>query len=241
MMDVLLFDLDGTLLPVDLETFTRNYFKAVGGYFCQVAEPGTFLKHLMFSTEAMIRNMGPTTNETVFMDNFLPAIGKDGKMISAMFNRFYEDEFPKLKQHAGFSPWAGKAIKTGLNKGYRLGLATNPLFPLIATEQRMAWAGVEQVPWELVTTYENSRGCKPNPGYFLDVCRQLQVVPEECLMIGNDVQEDLVAGTLGMTTFLVTDCLIDRGSPGYVPDHQGSLEDLQRFIDALPAVGSERK
>lgn len=236
MISVLLFDLDGTLLPVDLETFTRKYFEAVGGYFCQVAEPATFLKHLMVSTEAMIRNMGPVTNETVFMDNFLPAVERDGDMISTMFNQFYEDEFPKLKKYAGFSPWAGKALESGITKGYRLCLATNPLFPLIATEQRMAWAGVERIPWELVTTYENSRGCKPNPGYFLDVCRQLQVKPEECLMIGNDVQEDLVAGTLGMKTFLVTDCLIDRGNPGYQPDYQGSLLDLQQFIENLPLI-----
>ena len=237
MYKVLFFDLDGTLLPLDVDCFTKEYFRAVGCYFQSIAEPKTFIQHLMTSTMAMIRNPGPITNEAVFMANFLPLMPAGQPQIMAMFNQFYDEEFPKLQKFSGYSPWAAKIVTSALEKGYRLVLATNPVFPLPATAQRMAWAGVDQAPWELVTTYENSRGCKPNPAYFLDLCHQLQVQPEDCLMVGNDVQEDLVAGTLGMQTYLVTDCLIDRGQPSYPADHQGSLAELHQFIAALPAAG----
>lgn len=234
MYKVLFFDLDGTLLPLDIDLFSREYFRSVGNYFQSVTEPGIFIKHLMTSTMAMMKNLGPITNEEVFMRNFLPLIPADQQQIIAMFNQFYDQEFPKLKKFSGYSPWAEKIVSSAMVKGYRLVLATNPVFPWPATEQRMAWAGVGELPWEVVTTYENSRGCKPNPAYFLDLCQKLQVQPEECLMVGNDVQEDLVAGTLGMQTYLVTDCKIDRGTMDYPADHQGSLADLHQFISQLP-------
>ena len=101
----------------------------------------------------------------------------------------------------------------------------------------MQWAGIDNFSWDLVTTYENSRACKPNPLYFRQIIEEIKVSPEECLMVGNDVQEDLVASTLGMKTFLVTDYLIDRGQPLYQPDHRGSLQDLLSFIKELPVLG----
>lgn len=237
MLKMLLFDLDGTLLPMDFDMFVHKYFETVTSFFGDIAEPKFFLRHLIASTEKMIKNPGPFTNQEIFMNSFLPAMNSDEETISLLFDKFYGNEFPKLKKYAGRSALAEKVIEEGFSKGYRMGLATNPVFPRIATEHRMAWAGVERFPWELVTTFENSCGCKPNPSYFSGICKTLGVVPEECLMVGNDVQEDLVAGTLGMETFLVTDCLIDRGKPSYRPDYQGSLKDLHEFISGLPVIG----
>jgi len=236
MLKALLFDLDGTLLPLDVDLFTREYFRAVGGYFQSVAQPDYFLQHLISSTEAMVRNCGPDTNETVFMEKFLPMMPLPGPQITELFDRFYQEEFPKLKKFSCQTPWTDKIVAAAREKGYRLVLATNPLFPRVATGLRMEWAGLDGADWETVTTYENSRGCKPNPAYFIDLCRQLALEPGECLMVGNDVQEDLVAGTLGMGTYLVTDCLIDRGQPVYRPDYQGSMGDLHQFICNLPTA-----
>jgi len=231
---LILFDLDGTLLPLDMDVFIRKYFAAVTPFFHGIIEPGVFLKYLMSSTETMIKNPGDLSNEEVFMNSFLPAVEKERDIIYPHFNLFYEQEFPKLKKYAGYSELAAKVVGQAVEKGYGIVLATNPVFPRRATEERMAWAGVDKFPWQLITTYENSRGCKPSLHYYQEICDKLGAAPENCLMVGNDVQEDLVASTLGMDTFLVTDLLIDRGEPQYEPGHRGTLADLFDFVQGLP-------
>ena len=118
-------------------------------------------------------------------------------------------------------------------KGLTLALATNPIFPAIATESRMRWAGLDQNDFVLYTTYENSRFCKPNPEYYRDILNQLGAQPQECLMVGNDVTEDMVAQTLGMQVFLLTDCLINKQGKDISAYPQGSFDQLLAYIDTL--------
>lgn len=236
MLKAILFDLDGTLLPLDLEVFLHRYFEALAPFFADKVTPQIFIKELMSATKAMIENSGQYTNEKVFMDNFLPAIKQDREVVYPLFEKFYQEEFPKLRRYAGYSELAHEIVGQVQNKGYKIALATNPVFPQLATEHRMTWAGIENITWDLVTTYENSYSCKPNPTYFNEVCQKLNVLPESCLMVGNDVQEDLVAGTVGMQTYLVTDCLIDRGEPQFLPDYRGTLTDLSVFVADLPVI-----
>ncbi|MFW5991589.1 MAG: HAD family hydrolase [Halanaerobiaceae bacterium] len=68
--------------------------------------------------------------------------------------------------------------------------------------------------------------CKPHPGYYREILHKLSLTPEECIMVGNDVQEDMVAGDLGFKTYLVTDYLINRNQNSTNCDWQGSLEEL---------------
>jgi FMN phosphatase YigB (HAD superfamily) len=236
MFKAILFDLDGTLLPLDLEIFVHKYFEALAPVFAHKVEPKKFIKELISATEAMINNTGVTTNEEAFMQRFLPAIGQEKEEMYPLFENFYQTHFPKLKEYAGHSHLSEKIVGQVIQKGYKVALATNPIFPEMATRHRMEWAGIGELPWNLVTTYENSTFSKPNPKYFQEVCSKLGLAPQQCLMVGNDVQEDLVAGTIGMRTFLVTDCLIDRGKPEYKPDYQGTLEEFYRFVCDLPQV-----
>ncbi|MFZ5942787.1 MAG: HAD family hydrolase [Bacillota bacterium] len=237
MLKAVLFDLDGTLLPLDLDLFIKKYFEALGPYFAHKIEPKIFLKELMLSTEEMIKNIGQFTNEEVFMDNFLPRIKANREEMYPLFEKFYEEEFPKLKEHTGYTCLAREIVGHAFQKGYKIVLATNPIFPRKAVEHRMEWAGVLDLPWSHITYYENSRFSKPNPAYFQDISDKLGVMPEECLMVGNDVQEDLVSSTIGMKTFLVTDCLINRGNPLFSPDYEGDYLSLHKFIFSLPQIG----
>ncbi|MFZ7102247.1 MAG: HAD family hydrolase [Peptococcaceae bacterium] len=239
MLKAILFDLDGTLLPLDLEIFVSKYCAAIGSYFASKVEPKLFIKELMSATEVMINNSGELTNEEVFMKRFLPAINQNKADMYPLFAEFYQHEFPKLKKYAGHSQLARSIGGQALAKGYKIALATNPVFPQMATEHRMEWAGINNLPWDLVTTYENSRYSKPNPEYFREVCAKIKMAPQECLMVGNDVQEDLVASTLGMQTFLVVDHLIDRGKPVYQPDFQGTLAEFAEFINRLPQLSRQ--
>ena len=110
-------------------------------------------------------------------------------------------------------------------------LATNPLFPAVATESRIRWAGLQKEDFELVTTYENSKHCKPNPDYYRDIIEEIGVRPEECLMVGNDVNEDMIAESLGMKVFLLTDCLINKEEKDITVYPNGDFGKLIQFIE----------
>ena len=146
---------------------------------------------------------------------------------------FYEEEFDKIKAVCGFHPAAAEIVHGLKARGLRVALATNPIFPARATQWRMAWAGLKPEDFELYTTYENSCHCKPNPEYYRDVLTQLGVKPEECLMVGNDVGEDMVAQKLGMQVFLLTDCLINKVSADISQYPHGNFDDLKTFLAAL--------
>ena len=50
-------------------------------------------------------------------------------------------------------------------------------------------------------------------------------------MVGNDVQEDMIAETVGMKVFLLTDCLINRNGADISVWPHGGFDDLLRWIE----------
>ena len=110
-------------------------------------------------------------------------------------------------------------------------LATNPIFPSIATESRIRWAGLEPEDFELYTTYENTGYCKPNPDYYRDILNKLKLQPEDCLMVGNDVTEDMIAASVGMDVFLLTDCMINKEQKDISVYPHGNFEQLMAYIN----------
>ena len=113
-------------------------------------------------------------------------------------------------------------------------LATNPIFPKVATESRIRWAGLQPEDFRLYTTYENASYCKPNPDYYREILDKLNLRPEECLMVGNDVAEDMVAETLGMKVFLLPACVINREGRDIDAYPHGDFDDLLAYVTALP-------
>ncbi|SMB89333.1 FMN phosphatase YigB, HAD superfamily [Desulfonispora thiosulfatigenes DSM 11270] len=234
MFKAVLFDLDGTLLPFDLDYFVKNYFESLADYCKDYVDPKSLIKNMGISLDAMLKNTGEITNEEMFMQTFLPALNKGIDEMYPLFEKFYLEEFPNLKKYTEYNALSSEITKEVMKKGYKTALATNPVFPRQATLHRMDWAGIKDLPWDLVTTYEDFYTCKPNLAYFEDVCDRLSVNPKDCIMIGNDAQEDLAASELGMKTFLVKDCLIDRKNTNYKPDYVGTLDDVYQFIKQLP-------
>ena len=101
----------------------------------------------------------------------------------------------------------------------------------MATENRVHWAGLSTEDFELITTYENSSYCKPNPKYYLELLEKLGLLPEECIMVGNDFDEDiLTTEKIGMKGFLLTDCLLNRENKDTSNYPQGNFEDLKTFL-----------
>ena len=107
------------------------------------------------------------------------------------------------------------------------------MFPSIATESRIRWAGLKPEDFELFTSFETSHFTKPNPDYYREICEELLVSPEECIMVGNDVSEDMVAEQLGMGVFLLTDCIINKDNRDISSYPHGSFDELISYIRSL--------
>ena len=229
-----LFDLDGTLLPMDTDTFIKAYFGGLAKKMAPHGYDGEKLIGAIWSgTKAMIVNTGEKINEEIFWDVFASIMGSEICNDQKYFDEFYANDFCKVKDFCGYDPRAAKAVKSIKEKGFRIALATNPFFPSTATEQRIGWTGLSPTDFELYTTYENSHYCKPNPDYYREVMSKLGVTAEECLMVGNDVDEDMMAEGLGMKVFLITDCLINKKNKDINAYPHGSFEQLLEYIDAL--------
>ena len=62
---------------------------------------------------------------------------------------------------------------------------------------------------------------------------KLSVKPEECLMVGNDAEEDTAAARLGMQVFLLTDCLLNRKGVDIEQYPHGGFDELMDYINNL--------
>ncbi|MEW6308239.1 MAG: HAD family hydrolase [Bacillota bacterium] len=232
-MRALLLDLDGTILGLDLASFVPAYTRAAAEYFADVIPPARFIKELFRATSAMVADDDPqATNADVFARHFFPAIGKPAEELLPLFDRFYQEEFPKLKVEATLKPESHQLVNAAKGLGLRLVLATNPVFPRAAVEERLRWAGLDSGEFELITTYEDMHFCKPNPNYYREILALIGLEAAECLMAGNDSLEDMVAGDVGIATYLVTDHVIMHPK-GRKPDRSGTLAELVAILPEL--------
>lgn len=229
-----LFDLDGTLLPMDQDEFTRGYFGlltkklAPAGY-----DPGKIIDAVWAGTAAMVRNDGSRTNEAAFWQEFARLFGRGALADRPLFDEFYRKEFQAANAFCGRNSQAAEAVRAMQRAGCRVALATNPIFPEAGTHARIRWAGLEPDDFELCTTYENSHWCKPDPNYYREILDTLRLPAQECLMVGNDATEDLAALEAGIQVFLLTDCLINREGKDLSPYPHGGFEDLMDFWTKL--------
>ena len=234
MVKAVLFDLDGTLLPMDQDVFVAEYFGLLAKKLAPFGyEPNKLVQAVWHGTAAMVKNNGVRTNEEVFWDDFTEIFGENARSHKPLFEDFYARDFQKVQEKCGYNPKAKKIVKKLLNDGIRVVLATNPIFPAIATESRIRWAGLEPDDFELYTTYENIGFSKPNLEYYREILKRIGLHATDCLMVGNDVDEDMVADQLGMKVFLLTDCLINKNNTDISVFPQGNFDDLKAFLQNL--------
>ncbi|HIT67219.1 MAG TPA: HAD family hydrolase [Candidatus Merdisoma merdipullorum] len=230
----ILFDLDGTLLPMDNAAFTKGYFKLLAARLAPLGyEPEKLVDAVWSGTAAMVKNDGSQNNEAAFWKRFSEIYGEKVLDDLPVFENFYATDFQQAKAMCGFNPKAAEAVRTARDLGLRVALATNPIFPAIATESRIRWAGLQPEDFELYTTYENIGYCKPNPAYYQELLDQLNESPERCLMVGNDVAEDMIAEKLGMQVFLLTDCIINKEEADVSVYPRGGFDELLEHIRTL--------
>ncbi len=235
-MNTFIFDLDGTLLPMpSQELFLDAYFKALSIKLAPFGfDAKKLTKAVWTGTYAMIENDGTMTNEQRFWNTFSSILGEEARKLEPVFEDFYRNEFRSVKSTTSTNPLAKECVRLLKEKGYSVILATNPIFPQAATYQRMDWAGLEADDFQLVTTYENSAFCKPNLGYYREILTKIHKIPAECIMIGNDVKEDMCTAALGMDTFLLTDNLIKKEEEDITVYKQGGFHDVLEMIKGFP-------
>jgi len=230
----ILFDLDGTLLPMDQDLFVKAYVKGLAAKMAPLGfDPQKIIDGLWAGTGAMIKNTTDKRNDEVFWQVFCSIAGENVLNHMDTIQDFYANEFQQVQNVCGFAPEAAQVISKIKNLGYKVVLATNPLFPPAATESRVRWAGLQPEDFELITVYDNSYHCKPNLAYYADILRIIGADGEECVMVGNDAKEDMIAETLGMKVFLLTDCLINSENRDISKYPQGSFAELMEFVEQL--------
>jgi FMN phosphatase YigB (HAD superfamily) len=231
-LKAILFDLDGTLLDIDLNAFFREYFAALGPVVAEVLgrsdDVGFGLDAVLAGTEAMSLPHPGLTNREAFNARFHELTGADLDMAeyALAFERFYVQIFPSLRAGFGPKPGARAAVERALELGLRVAIATNPIFPLAAIEERMRWADIQGLPVHLVTSYENMHSAKPYLDYFRETAALLGVSPSEALMAGDDRLLDMPAADVGIRTYYV-----GRGTT--VADFTGDLTALAALLPRL--------
>ena len=227
-VDAVLFDLDDTLLGNNMDQFLQAYFPMVAEYVQPVMEGKRFLAELMAGTQAMIANQDPNlTNREVFWSVFCERTGLDQETMEIFIEGFYRDRFGALREFTTCRPVARKIVQLCLDHDVLVIVATNPLFPQTAIEQRLEWGGIsaEDFDYALVTGVENMHFAKPHVSYYQEILGKFDLSAERTLMVGDDWENDIVpADQLGLMTYWIADDYADR--PGRPPNFQGSLDKL---------------
>lgn len=230
MLRAVLFDLDGTLLRINLERFLGRYFAAlrnVAAGHADDKQTDAIMDAIQAAVRAMCEPHPDVTNEGVFAREFERLSGIVLADVWPAYERFYAEVFPSLADGAGPALGARSAVETALGLGLPVAVATNPIFPRAAVLHRLAWAELDDVRFTAITSYEDMVACKPHGAYFRQVAESLGVDPTECIMVGDDRYLDMPAADIGMRTFYVG---TDENT---ATDYRGTLEDFAALLPRL--------
>ena len=233
----LLIDLDNTLLDNDMDKFIPAYIQALGKQMAPYTDTRKLAPVMMAATQNMFTNTDPRrTLKEAFDPDFYPKLGITETEVRPTLTQFYDEVFPDLKTVAQSRPEAQTLIETAFARGWRVAIATSPLFPQAAIQHRLNWAGVpaQKYPYAIIPSFESFHFTKPNPAYFAELLGRFGWPRGATVMVGNDADHDIRGAQLiGIPTFWIS-----NGQPypeGFpAPSASGKLEDLIPWLDATP-------
>lgn len=236
MIKAVLFDLDDTLLGNQIDSFMEHYFALLGQYVAKVMDPQVFIRELLVCTRAMMLDTNTAVSNR---DSFWQAFAHrnpdmDVDKLEQFFETFYREIFPELRQTTSVRPSAARLVRYCMDNGLKVIVATNPAFPRIAIEQRLAWAGVPvtEYAFDLVTTYENMHSAKPQISYYQEILENVGVAPDQALMVGDSWENDIApAAALGMFTYWVAAETAVRPDEQISVHGQGTLAQLEAKVN----------
>lgn len=233
-MKAVLFDLDGTLLPMDTDKFTKLYGKSLMESFHDFDDVEKIFPQVMKSIYKTVMNKEHKTNYNIFFDDFEKNMTGDRDVYINRFDEFYINGFEKVKPATSVSEDIVTAVDILKEKGYKLIIATNPIFPMAANKKRIEWAGLDITKFDHVTSFEKNHYCKPHIEFYEEVLLENNLEGKDVLMVGNDVQEDLAIKALGAKTYLIDDHIVNRLPDQTIKsDFRGSYSDFLSFVKGL--------
>ena len=233
----LLLDLDNTLLHNNTEIFIPEYLKALSRYLEDHIDPVKLKKALLAATDVMAANnrLDRSLKQT-FDEVFYPAIGYEEHQLTETLNNFNSQKFSSLQKFTSPIPAAVTLVKKAVERGYRVAIATNPLFPLTAIIQRLEWSGLpaDEYPFALIPSYETFHFAKPNPAFFAEFLAQLGWEEGPVIMVGDDMINDIEpARSLGICTVWIKNGR-NVGQINSTPTV--TLEEISQFLPWLDAT-----
>lgn len=236
------FDLDGTLLPMELDEFMRSYFQSLGAYVARFGVGGeSFMAGMKAGIKAMAAHDDGLPNAEAFWGGFFTHVDPDATDWKTQLDAYYDHEFGELGAGMQPHPAAARTVEALAAKGYPLVLTTMPMFPQRAVEWRLTWAGVDPSRFARITSFMNSTSVKPRLTYYAENLAAAGVAGFDVLMVGNNTLEDLAVLGLGADAFLVTDHLIDPVQFDVASVKHGSLEELAAWVERLPECANPAK
>jgi FMN phosphatase YigB (HAD superfamily) len=227
----LLFELDDTLLDTNIESILPTYFQALSDHLAPYVSSSVLLPSLSSATQAMIEHNDPSrTKQDVFERDFYTRIGIPKEDLIEVIDEFYNDVFPKLSVSINPRPDAVPSVEWAVSQGHRVAIATDPLFPRKAIYLLLKWAGFDPDQFEFISTSENSHFNRTHVAYYAEMLGRLGWLAGPVLMVGNDVQRDLIpADRLGLKTYFIND--ESDSSPGFETG-RGNFADLRPWLES---------
>lgn len=230
--DAIFFDLDGTLLRVQMAEFIPRYIETLAQYCRDYAEPRRFARTMRDAIRSLIRDNGDgrQTNEQRFYSWLQRELDIPEQALRNSLRRYAAEQLDSLSELVRPIPLARQILRECQAYGIPMVLATNPVFPEFMIQARVRWGELEDIPFQHLSSFENSRHCKPHSGYFTEIADRLGLDPARCLMVGNDNAHDLAATAVGMKTFLVDTWLVEREGACWDYDQRGDHSALQSYL-----------
>lgn len=226
-------DLDGTLLRLSKQ-FIPQYLADVDRWVAPRLGVSRHLSPDVMATTRWVvsRNHEATLLADAFYTHFTERSGLDPVMVKTVFEQYYFEEFPKLKYLARPLPGMMGFLAELRSLGLKIALLTSPLFPRVAIEERLRWAGIEGFPFDWISCFEIVHASKPHPAYYEEAARQFDMSPQHWLMVGNDLIEDIQpARAAGMQTWWVSNQELPQDLRGQVLS--GSIYDVLTYLQGL--------
>ena len=235
MKKLIMTDLDCTLLTMNQDLYIKKYVEEIVKLFCEHGYDGKAIaKATMNASMMMLKNDGSRTNKDAFEEGFRDVVGKDADKIIDIFPSVYGDRYDSIRSVTSVNPYAGEIVKLMRKKAQFVVVATQPMFPIEAVKKRLSWTNLSTDSFDYITIYDDSTYSKPNPNYYLEIMDRFSAKPEETLMIGNDVNEDILpCEKIGVDTFLVLDGVINAKNHDTTNIRQGYYKDLIEYLKSL--------
>ena len=192
-----LFDLDGTLLDIDGEGFLDAYVDLVVEAWAP-QDADAFRAQLMAASVAFFRSDGGRTNGEAFRTALAGFLEQTPEAIADRLADIHRTALPRVALRGRPVEGARACVQGCLRLGLQVAVATTPIYMPEVIALRLRWAGLDDLPWDLVTHSENMHTCKPDPAYFQEAAAQLTTPPASCLMVGDDPMQDGPARRAGM-------------------------------------------